>query len=352
MAKRDPGLGEGGGERRGGPSRSRRDDDDVGGGVPVLEEARDQPGGGARLPRLARAGLGEHEPALRGRRRPSASERGEERRDARRTPVPIEPGQDHLDLALSPRGDLVQRLDPAEERLRRGAGVRAFGEERQVEPGPPRARGQRGEEIPLGRRRREQAVDDEQVELEEVGRQRAAPGSVRRDARGPRRVEDPKLAERLLVGLERVGERAKPRRRPALEPRRGCARRLRVHLAAPQLGERRGERRGEPPVRRDLRERAAGRVPRTRRDEPFGEGRQDRTAIAGGGEDLRDEPLERRDRRAEQDAVLRVAEATRRPRRCERRRDDAEDRHGARIGPRPDAPASALPGAAGARHPV
>jgi hypothetical protein len=101
-------------------------------------------------------------------------------------------------------------------------------------------------------------------------------------------------------------------------------RRLRVDLAPPELGEGGGEGRREAAVGGEADERAARGAPGADRQEPLGERWEDRAAVAGRREDLRNDPIEGRDGRAEQDPALRVAQATRTPRRGERRRDDAE----------------------------
>ena len=324
--ERDPRLRAGGGERGGRAPGRGRDERELARRQAALEEPPERASRRDGLPGLARARLGGHGALAPGGDEPPAAERGEERRDPGGPAVPLERGEDDLDLLA--RRELVERLEPAEERLRRGARVRAVGEVRQVDAGPARAPGERRQEIPLGGRDGPQPVEDEQIELLQIRRERATPGRDGGRARRPGAVDHGELPERVLVSLERRRERAEALRGPALEPRRRRPRRGRVHLSPAQLPERARERRGEPAVRRELRERAAGSAARPHREEALGERREHRPPIAGRREDVRDEAVERHDRRAEQDPALCVAQAARPPRRGERRRDDAERGHG------------------------
>jgi hypothetical protein len=81
------------------------------------------------------------------------------------------------------------------------------------------------------------------------------------------------------------------------------------YASPPELGDRSGEGGGEAALHREPGEGPSRVAARLDRDQPLGEGRQHGARFARRGEEPRDDPVERRDLGAEQDAALRVAQA-------------------------------------------
>ena len=248
----------------------------------------------------------------------------------------------------------MERLDPAQPGFRGGGTGGLLGEEGDACQDPPGSRGQRRAEVEGGAGGGEEPLQDEEAEVAGLLGDGAAPGGDCGGTEGAGRVEGASMRQQVLVGVERRGCGEEPLAHASGSGGGGGAEVGRGDLGGAKLGEEAG---GCPPGAARSRGLAgtgeqAGVTGGGEGEETLGEGCEDGAPVCRGGEEAGGEVGERGHARPEEEAVLRVAEATLDPGLPERGGDDDEIGHwGWRIrGGADSAPRSSLRGRGAGPH--